>query len=378
MDRIRIIAILLAIFCTISVFADEPVYIQVIYSQSASGGGKYSAAEDYKGAALAVDFINENGGLLGHTVELLDNRVNSLEEARALAKAVSIQKKVIGVVGANTSNISLVIAPVLQDAHIPMISPISTNTKVSLVGDYIFRVCFTDPFQGRIASAFAYNDLQAKKAVVLRKSDSTYSTSLTEVFVSDFSSRPGAEVTVIDYLAGDSNFSNQLDEIQSIKPDVVFVPGHWSDVALILRHAKNLSITIPFLGGDGWGKGVLQSAGAAAEGHFFVNHWHIDAENIGSNDFVERYRKRFGADSLIAASAPLAYDAAMVLAEAVRRAGSFDHEKIKTQLQQIEGWQGITGTITFDSNGDPEGKNGVIMTYKNGKIEYYKNVSPEE
>lgn len=370
---------MLVIFCTISAFADEPVYIQVIYSQSASGGGKYSAAEDYKGAALAVDYINENGGLLGRTVELRETRVNSLEEARALAKAVSHHDDVIGVVGANTSNISLVIAPVFQEAGMPMITPISTNVKVTEVGDYIFRVCFTDPFQGRIASTFAYENLQATKAFVLRKGDSTYSTSLTDVFVSDFLSRPGTDVTVLDYLAGDSNFTGQLAEIELLNPDVVFVPGHWTDVALILRHAKNVGIAVPFLGGDGWGKGVLQSAGPeAAEGHFFINHWHINAGTGESDGFVERYKKRFGAENLIAASAPLAYDAAIVLAEAVRRAGSFDHEKIRDELIQIAGLNGITGSITFDSQGDPIGKTGVIMTYKDGKIEFYKSVSPGE
>jgi branched-chain amino acid transport system substrate-binding protein len=178
------------------------------------------------------------------------------------------------------------------------------------------------------------------------------------------------------YMGDSSDFSDILAPIQSLNPDVVFLPGHGSDSGLIVKQARSMGITTVFLGGDGWGKGMLGIAGAmAAEGSYFANHWHVDVANPGNAEFLTRYRRLYGEGS-VAASAALAYDSVNLVAAAVRKAGSFDRKAIRDALAGTSKFQGITGSITLNAQRDPVGKSGVVMQYRNGEIRFVKSVSP--
>lgn len=376
MKKIAIpLVILLHLHSPFLLCAEETFKIVAVYTQAVTTVEQYNSAEDIRGVLVAVDEINATGGLLGKQVEIVEVLSNSATEARIKAKHYAELDDLIGVIGANISNISLNIAPTLQEKKIPVISPISTNPKVTLTGDYIFRACFTDPFQGKVMARYALDDLNANTAVLLIKASSTYSLSLSKHFQAEFE-KNGAILWQESYLQEDVDFTNVLKKLQTTNPDVIFVPGHGRDVGMILKQAHAMGTKSTFLGGDGWGKGALGVAGReAAEGHFFTNHWHMDDNSALSRIFVEKYHKKFGKD-LIAASAPLAYDATMLLADAVRRAGSNDKAKIQSALAQTKSFKGVTGTIMFDENGDPVNKAAAILRYQNDKIVFVKNIKP--
>ena len=353
--------------------AGDSLKILVVYSQLATSIKTYIASEDIKGATLAVDKINTRGGLMGHKLEIIDFRAPSALEATAEVERILKENDILAVIGANISNLTLALAPIFQEKGIPVISPISTNPDVTLIGDYIFRACFTDPFQGKVMAGFALKDLGAKTAVILTKINSKFSQGLSEYFRQAFSEQ-GAILWQGRYLIEDNDFSQIIENIKKLNPDVVFVPGHGRDVGLILKQARNMGLKTVFLGGDGWGKGVLGFTGPeAAEGNCFANHWHTDVSDPLSREFKQAYYKKYG-ENLIASSAALAYDSVMLLADAVERAGSLDRKKIRDALAVTRDLKGITGTYTFDGNGDPIDKDAVILKYQNGRIVYVKTI----
>lgn len=370
-----VIATILYCHFPFTLHASETLKIVAVYTQSVTTVKRYVAAEDLRGVIIAIDKINASGGLLGKQVDIVEVLSNSAIEARVNAKQYAELDGLIGVIGANISNITLNIAPILQEKKIPVISPISTNPKVTLVGNYIFRACFTDPFQGKVMARYALDHHNAKTSVLLKKASSTYSLSLAKHFQDEFE-KSGKILWQESYLQEDIDFTTILKKIRSTKPDVIFLPGHGRDVGMILKQAHAMGIQSTFLGGDGWGKGALGIAGSeAAEGHSFSNHWHMNNKLAASQTFVNKYHERFG-KGLIAASAPLAYDATMILADAVRRAGSTDRAKIRSALAETKNFNGITGMITFDENGDPINKAAAILKYQDNKIAFVKNIKP--
>ena len=370
-----IVSIVVLLGASGPLWAEDPVNIMVVYGQSETDVKAYVAAEDIRGATIAVESINARGGLLNRKVAIVDTRViNNLAGKAEIAKILE-QKSIHAVVGANTSNLTMTVAPVFQEAGIPVISPISTNPRVTLLGDYIFRACFTDPFQGKVMARFALRDLGARTAAVLVKVNSAFSTSLSRYFKEAFEPE-GKIVYEGEYLIEDIEFKEILAQVQRLKPDVVFLPGHGRDSGMILKQARLMGIDTVFLGGDGWGKGVLGVAGPeAAEGNYFSNHWHMDLPTVASRRFVNKYTDRYG-EKLIAASAPLAHDAVMLFENAITRAGTLERDKTRDALAATRGFQGITGTITFDQNGDPLDKDAVIMKYENGAIKLVKSIKP--
>ena len=370
-----IIAFTLAIGLAALAAAQDSVSIYVTYGQMATEVAAFVAAEDIRGAVLAAERLNEQGGVLGRRVDIIDGRATSLDDVRIKAQEQLDADEIIAVVGANTSNMTLVVAPLFHAAGIPVVSPIATHPAVTAVGDHVFRACFTDPFQGELMATFALDDLDARRAVILTKVDSTYSLSLSEHFERSFSAR-GEVVWTGRYLADDSDFTALLEAVRRIAPDVVFVPGHGGDAGLLLKTARALGIRAVFLGGDGWGKGVLGIAGAeAVEGGYYANHWHADVQAAQSREFVRRYTARYG-ETLIAASAALAYDAVHMIADAITRAGSFERRAVRNALALTAGFEGVTGTITFNEQGDPVGKSGVVLVYRDGDIRFVRSVAP--
>ena len=352
--------------------AEEPIFIAGLYP--AVKTTQFTVAFQLRSISVALDEINASGGLLGHPVELLEFQPTTPIEAAEMAER-ALEQGALAMIGSSYSTVSLAMAPIFQEAGIPMIAPSSTNEKVTLVGDYIFRACFIDPFQGKLMAQFAREDLNAKTAVILIKADSAYSLGLAEVFAQAF--REQGEILWEDrYLANDADFSRQLQKIKDLQPDVVFVPGHVRDCAFILKQAELMDVQATFIGGDGWNNDLLDLAGTdAMEGHYYSSHWHNKVTRPLSLDYVERYRQKFDEETASGSSA-LAYDATLLWANAVRRAQSLDPKAVRDALAATKGFEGTTGTITFDENRNPINKDAVILTFRDGSLEFAKSIRP--
>ncbi|OEU60275.1 MAG: hypothetical protein BBJ57_03465, partial [Desulfobacterales bacterium PC51MH44] len=330
----------------------------------------------FQGVSLAVEGINSQGGLLGQQLEVieLDNSSNSIGSKKAALKAVELD--VVAIIGAAWSSHSLAIAPVLQQRQIPMISPISTNPKVTLIGNFIFRVCFTDPFQGRVMAQFAYRDLKARTAIILTNVNSDFSIGLAEFFEKSFIQSGGKVLWEGEYKEKSVDFSTVLKKVRLLQPDVVFVPGYIKDSAFLIKHARTMEIGSIFLGGDGWsGDQMYKYGGKAIEGSYYSQHWHSKVPFPRSQQLQASYRIKYG-KGIIPGFLPSGYDAVMVLADAIRRAQSLDHEKIRATLAATKNFQGATGTITFDENGDPVNKDAVVLKFANGTSVFVKTIKP--
>jgi branched-chain amino acid transport system substrate-binding protein len=257
-----------------------------------------------------------------------------------------------------------------------MISPTSTNVEVTKKGDYIFRACFTDASQGRALAAFARKNLSAATATLLVDARSDYSVGLADAFRRDFTAAGGKILSELKYTEGDSDFSAQLTAIAAEKPDVLFVPGYYTDAGLIARQARGLGITATLLGADGWDSPKLtEIGGEAIEGAYLSNHYSPDDPSPAVQTFVAAYRKAYGRvpDSIAASS----YDAARLIADAIRRAGSTEGKRVRDALASTAGFAGVTGKITFDADRNPV-KAAVMLRVGKGAFHYVASVAPAE
>jgi len=259
---------------------------------------------------------------------------------------------VIAVIGENSSNQSLAAAPICQAAKVPMISPSSTNPNVTKKGEYIFRVCFTDPYQGKALATFVRNNLKATTAAVLKDNKNDYSVGLAQFFEETFKSLGGRIVAEQSYSGGDNDFRPQLTSIKPTKPDVLFIPGFYTDVGQIAIQARDLGITVPMVGGDGWDSPtVIQIGGKSVDNSYFSEHYFVGEPRPAVQKFVADIRKRTGHDP--EANAALGYDALHILADAIKRAGSLDRAKIRDQIASTKNYAGVSGTITMGPDRDP-------------------------
>lgn len=302
------------------------------------------------GIQLAFDEINAAGGVNGKKLEMVfEDDQGTPEKAKTVISKLINQDKVVAVLGEVASSNSLAAAPVAQDARIPMISPSSTNPKVTEVGDYISRVCFIDPFQGAVMAKFAANTLKAKTAAILGDNSSDYSKGLTQFFEQEFTKLGGKVITKQSYAQKDQDFKAQLTQMRDQKPDVIYIPGYYGEVAIIARQARELGMDQPLLGGDGWDSPELwKLGGAALKNAYISNHYSADNPAPEIQNFVKNYTAKFGVgpDSLAA----LAYDAAKVLADAIKRAGGTESVKLKDAINSTKSFAGVTGTITLDAS----------------------------
>jgi branched-chain amino acid transport system substrate-binding protein len=265
-------------------------------------------------------------------------------------------------------------APKCQSAQVPMITPSSTNPKVTQVGDYIFRVCFIDPFQGFVMAKFAKENLKFTRAAVLKDLKSAYSLGLTDVFTRKFTEMGGKIVTTEAYSKGDSDFRAQLTAIKGHKPDAIYVPGYYNDVGIIARQAREIGIKAPLLGGDGWDSEKLwELGGNAIVGSYFSNHYSPDDPSPRVQGFLAKYKAAYGGipDSLAA----LGYDAANVAINAMRQAPDFSGPSLRAAIAQTKDFPGVAGTITLDENRNPV-KPAVVLQVGNGKNKYIATISP--
>lgn len=315
---------------------------------------------------LAIKERNAKGGVKGKQVRLvtIDDAGKQSEAATAVTRLIN-DHKVVAVLGEVASSLSLAGGPIAQKAKIPMISPSSTNPDVTDVGDYIFRVCFLDDFQGWVDAKFARENLKATKAAILYDQAQAYSSGLADYFEKAFKELGGTVVTRQAYTGGNLEISSQLQSLKSSGAEVVFLPGYYSDAGTIIRKAREAGVTAPFLGGDGWDSEELPKiAGDAINGNYFSNHYAPEEDRPEVKNFVENYRKEYGqtADGLAA----LGYDAALVLFDAIERAPSTSGPDLRDALAATKNFTGVTGTFSIDDNRNAL-KSAVVIEYKGGK-----------
>ncbi|HEU0029073.1 MAG TPA: ABC transporter substrate-binding protein [Kofleriaceae bacterium] len=315
---------------------------------------------------LAIKERNAKGGVKGRQIELvtIDDAGKQTEAATAVTRLIN-DHGVVAVLGEVASSLSLAGGPVAQKAGIPMISPSSTNPDVTDVGDYIFRVCFLDDFQGWVGAKFATENLKAKKAAILYDQAQAYSSGLADYFEKAFKQLGGTIATKQAYTGGNLEISSQLQQIKGSGADVIFLPGYYSDAGTIIRKAREAGIKQPFLGGDGWDSEELPKiAGDAINGNYFSNHYAPEEQRPEVKNFVDKYKAEYGAtpDGLAA----LGYDAALVLFDAMERAPSLKGSDLRDALAATKNFTGVTGTFSIDENRNAK-KSAVIVEYKGGK-----------
>jgi len=355
------------------IFAQDEIVIGEY--ASLTGGSASFGQSSHKGTALAIDEINTAGGVLGKKLKLIteDDQSQAGQPATIARKLIS-QDKAVAILGEVASSKSLEAAPICQQNKIPMISPASTNPKVTEVGDYIFRVCFIDPFQGTVMSKFAQSK-GWKNVAVLTDVKQDYSVGLAEFFIKDFKESGGQIVKEQKYSTGDKDFKPQLTSIKAAKPDAIFVPGYYAEVSLIAKQARLLGIKAPLLGGDGWvGDSLLKVAGNALDGSFFSCHFSSADKSPVVEGFVEKFKAKYNGETPDDMAA-LGYDSAMILADAIKRAGSTEPEKLRDAIAATKEHQGITGKITLDEHRNAN-KPAVILTIGNGGFDFVETVAP--
>jgi branched-chain amino acid transport system substrate-binding protein len=349
----------------------------IVVGEFASLTGKEAnfGISSHEGTLMAIEEINAAGGLLGRQLELKteDNLSKPGESANIVNKLIA-KDKAVAILGEVASSRSLEAAPICQQSGIPMISPASTNPKVTETGDYVFRVCFIDPFQGTVMANFAEKTLKVSKVAVFTDVKSEYSKGLAKFFKESFT-KNGQLTSELDYSGGDKDFKAQLTTIKNGNPEAVFVPGYYTDVALIRIQARQLGLDVPFFGGDGWeGADLLTIGKEAVEGDYFSTHYSPETGSPKGKAFVEAYKKRFNG-KVPDAMAALGYDSAMILADAIKTAGNTEGAKIKEALAKVKDYDAVTGKITINKERNAD-KAAVILQVKGGAFHYLETVGP--
>lgn len=293
---------------------------------------------------MALEEINAKGGVLGKKLEVFveDDEANPEKTVNAFKKLVT-QNKVIGIIGALTSKCSLAITKEAQQRKIVMISPTSTNDSVTEAGDYIFKACYNDSVQAPVIARYAVENLKAKSAAIMFDNTNDYSVGLKDNFAAEFQ-KLGGTVAIESYATGDKDFNAQLTKLKGSNPDVLFIADYYNTVSLMAKQVKNLGINAIMLGADGWDE-IANNAGDEVVGSIYSNHYAADADDKEVQDFVKKYKEKFGITPN--ALAALAYDSTYILADAIQKAGSTDSEKIKAAMLETDK-KFVTGNIKFD------------------------------
>jgi branched-chain amino acid transport system substrate-binding protein len=331
----------------------------------------------YNGVLMAAAQTNQLGGIKGRQIDVvIDDDHGSPEEAARLTAELIDKDKVVAIIAGGTSSNSRAAAPKAQSSHIPLISPSSTDPAVTQTGDYIFRTCFVDSFQGEVMANFAANTLKAKKAAILFDFNSPYGRGLTEFFEASFRKLGGQIVTKQSYTQSDADFKGQLSSIKGAEPDVIYIPGYYGDVALIAKQARLLGLEQPLLGGDGWDAPELwQLGGDALNGSYISTHYSVDDPSPAIQSFVQEYKHRYG-NLMPDAHAALAYDAARLLFDAISRAGTTDSAKIRDALAQTKDFPGVTGIINMDADRNAI-KPAVVLKLQDATFIYEGTIQPK-
>jgi branched-chain amino acid transport system substrate-binding protein len=354
-----------------------------------------------RGIEMALEEINQAGGIEGKLLEIIvEDDQSKPEEAATAVKKLINQDKVILVLGEVASSRSLAGAPICQEAKVPMITPSSTNPKVTQVGDYIFRVCFIDPFQGEVMAKFARNTLKVTRAAILKDIKNDYSVGLADFFTQTFEQLGGKIIAEESYSEGDIEFRAQLTALKAKNPEVIFIPGYYTEVGLIARQARDLDITVPLIGGDGWDSPrLVEIGGEALDNTYYSNHYTPEDPRPEIQNFISKYREKY--NEVPDAMAPLGYDAAWIAFDAIKRSGILKEEnikkaytdnpkagslmdainseinrlKIRDAIAQTRDFKGVTGIITIDENRNAK-KSAVVVKIEGGKVRFVETINP--
>ncbi len=329
-----------------------------------------------KGVILAVEEVNAAGGVLGRPLELFseDNQSKQGESATIVKKFIA-RDKVVAVLGGNASTNSLEAAPICQNARVPMIAISSTNPRVTEMGDYIFRVCFIDPFQGAVLAKFAHGRLGARRVAILTSVSNPYAVGLSNVFRKQFTAAAGEIVAEQRYAEGDKDFRAQLTAIKAAGPDAIFASGYYTEGALICKQARDLGISAIIFGGDGWeAPELITLGGAAVEGTYYSAHYSKDSPAPEVVNFIKKFRTRWNGETPDGISAN-GYDAVLLFVAALRRAGTTETVRLREALAATKDFAGVTGRITIDAQRNAA-KPAVILTVKDGRFQFVESVAP--
>lgn len=365
----------IAVFCGCQQNSGDEILIGHFGSMTGSEATFGESTDN--GIKIAVEEFNAAGGLNGKKIKLItyDDKGDAREAANAVTRLVT-KDEVVAVIGEVSSGLSLAGAPICQENKVPMVSPSSTNPKVTEVGDMIFRVCFIDPFQGAVCAKFARENerLKVTKAAILNDQASPYSVGLQEEFEKAFTALGGSVVSKQTYQAGDQDFSAQLTAIRSAEAEVLFIPGYYTDVGNICLQARKLGLNIPLLGGDGWDSAKLgEIAGESINGCFYSNHYSQDDPSPRVQEFITKYKAKH--NTTPDALAALGYDTARVIFEAMKRSGSLDGPALAVELAKTKDFDGVTGSISLDENRNAV-KPAVMLEMKDGKPGFVTTISP--
>ena len=327
---------------------------------------------------MAADEINQAGGINGRRLDVVFQDDKGSPEIAAQSASKLIQHyKVVAIIAAGASGNSLAAAPNAQSARVPLIAPSSTHPAVTQAGEYIFRACYIDAFQGEVMARFAVNTLKAKKAAIMVDYNSPYSRGLTEFFEFSFAKLGGTIVAKQSYSQSDADFRGQLSAIKTAGPDVVYIPGYYGDVAIIAKQARQLGIDQPLLGADGWDAPELwELARDAVNGSYISNHYSADDPSENIQKFVTNYRQRYQ-NLTPDAHAALAYDAMRFLADAMQRAGSTEGPKLREALAATKNFPGVTGVISMDANRNAV-KPAVVLKLQDRSYIYQETIQPAQ
>ncbi len=329
-----------------------------------------------RGIRLAIKEINAAGGLNGKSLKVVtyDTKSDSKEAGNAVTRFIT-QDKVVALLGEVASSRSLAGGAVAQQYGVPMISPSSTNPRVTTGRDMVFRVCFIDPFQGYVVAKFARENLKATKVAVLYDQAQAYSKGLRDEFIKHFKSMGGEIVADQAYSGGDQDFSAQLTTIRQAGPQAIFVPGYYTEAGNIALQARKLGVSVPLLGGDGWDSEQLAAIGKdAIEGCYYSNHYAPDQASPAVQTFVKKYQDEFSGQTPDGLAA-LGYDAALILFDAMKRAKSLSGKDLAKAIGETKDFHAVTGTITLDANRDAK-KAAVMVQMKGGKPVWVATIEP--
>ncbi len=357
--------------------ADQSI-IKIGYFGDLSGPTFNFGKSALNGVLMAADEINRGGGINGRKIDVvIEDDYGSPERAALRITKLIGEDKVIAVIAGGVSGNSLAAAPRAQAGHIPLISTSATDPAVTRTGDYIFRVCFIDAFQGEVMARFATSRLKATKAAIMVDFNNPYSRGLSDFFETSFTNRGGQIVSKQSYAQGDPDFRGQLSSIRNTEPDVIYVPGYYGDVGLIARQARQLGLTQPLLGGDGWDAPELWDLGKdALNGSYISTHYSPDDPSPEIHAFVTNYKLLYG-NLAPDAHAALGYDAMRFLGDAIQRSGTASGEKLREALAGTKDFAGVTGVISMDADRNAV-KPGVVLKLEDGKYIYQETIKPEK
>lgn len=347
-----------------------------------TGGSASFGISGKNGIDLALKKINEKGVLGGKKLSLVvaDTKSEASEATNGMQKLIS-QDKVVAVIGPNQSSAVIAAGAINNGSKVVDITPMGTNPDVTVdpktkqVKPYSFRTCFIDPFQGTVMASFASNELKVKKAAIYIDNTSDYAKGLAQFFKENFVKNGGQVVIEEAYLQKDTDFKSTLTKIKAAQPDFIYIPGYYQEVGLIVKQAREMGITVPMAGGDGWDSAKLpEIAGKAAlENTFFSSLYSPDDTSDLNKEFVAEYKKAYNTNPDVFAA--LAYDSTLLVAKAIEDAGSADPAKIAEAMAKIKGFKGVSGEVTFNEEHNPI-KSAVIIEHKDGKQTFKTKVNP--